>query len=229
MAIGRGGDQHIPRPPHAPPGGPPPWAHLASDQRAVDLARVRDAVTAAPPGRPIAATLPSARAAAVLVPVFEEQGLARLVLTRRAAHLPSHRGEVAFPGGKLHAGESAEDGALREASEEVGMDPAGVEVIGRLDELATVAGRFALTPVVGVLGERPTLVANPGEVARIFDVSIAELLDEETFHEERWELPGMGERPMYFFDVAGETVWGATARILHDLLHLVTDGRVGGR
>jgi hypothetical protein len=66
------------------------------------------------------------------------------------------------------------------------------------------------------------LVPNPGEVARIFDVALVDLLDGDVYHEERWELPGMGLRPMYFFDIAGETVWGATARILHDLLVLVT-------
>src|SRR5436190_1212132 len=134
MATARGGDQHIPRPPQARAGGPPPWADLGTEDRAVDLARVRKAIAAAPPGRPIAATLPAARAAAVLVPVFEEDGLARLVLTRRAGHLPSHRGEVAFPGGKLHPGESPERGALREAWEEVGIEPAAVEIVGELDE-----------------------------------------------------------------------------------------------
>jgi hypothetical protein len=59
-------------------------------------------------------------------------------------------------------------------------------------------------------------------VARAFDVAVAELLEPDVYHEERWDLPGMGERPMHFFEVAGETVWGATARILYDLLLLVT-------
>jgi 8-oxo-dGTP pyrophosphatase MutT (NUDIX family) len=168
--------------------------------------------------------MPAARAAAVLVPVFEEEGLARVVLTRRASHLPSHRGEVAFPGGKVHEGETAEAGALREACEEVGIRPADVDVVGPLEEMATVAGRFVLAPFVGILPGRPVLVPDPGEVARAFDVSVAELLDADVYHEERWEIPGMGERPMHFFEVAGETVWGATARILYDLLVLVTDG-----
>jgi len=97
-----------------------------------------------------------------------------------------------------------------------------VEVIGALEELSTVASQFVLAPFVGLLPGRPTLVPNPAEVARVFDVSLAELLDDDVYHEERWELPGMGMRPMYFFDIAGETVWGATARILHDLLVLVT-------
>src|SRR5205085_644860 len=101
-------------------------------------------------------------AAAVLVPVFEEDGVARLVLTRRASHLSSHQGEVAFPGGKLLPGESVDGGALREAFEEVGIRPGEVEIVGQLDELATVAGRFVLSPVVGVLPGRPTLAPDPG-------------------------------------------------------------------
>jgi len=222
MARARAGEQHIPRPPHVEPGHPPPWAAFDNGQRAIDVECVRRAVAAAPPGRPLTPTVPGAQAAAVLVPVFEEDGLARLVLTRRSTNLPSHQGQVAFPGGKVHDGETPEAGALREAYEEVGLRPADVDVIGALEELATVASQFVLAPFVGVLSGRPELVPNPGEVARIFDVAVAELLDTDVYHEERWELPGMGLRPMHFFDIAGETVWGATARILHDLLVLVT-------
>jgi 8-oxo-dGTP pyrophosphatase MutT (NUDIX family) len=229
VASGRGGEQRIPRPPEVKAGSPAPWAELTEGERAVTVAQVRRAVAGAPEGRPIAAPLPSARAAAVLVPVFEEHGVARLVLTRRASHLPSHQGEIAFPGGKLHPGESAEHGALREAFEEVGIEPADVEIVGDLDDLATVAGRFVLSPIVGVLAKRPVLTPDPGEVARVFDVSFADLLDGDTYHEERWELPGIGERPMYFFELEGETVWGATARILHELLVMVTGTRVGER
>jgi len=222
MAAARGGEQHIPRPPQFRPGGPPPWSALRDDERAVTVEQIRKAVEAAPAGRPLAPTVPGAQAAAVLVPVFEEDGVARLLLTRRSTNLPSHQGQVAFPGGKVHAGETAEAGALREAHEEVGIRPEDVEVVGALQELSTVASQFVLAPFVGVLPERPSLVPNPGEVARAFDVAVAELMKPDVYHEERWELPGMGERPMHFFDIADETVWGATARILHDLLALVT-------
>src|SRR4051794_39476218 len=197
MAPARGGEQHIPRPPHVEAGQPPPWASLPSDARAVSVDLVRKAVEAAPLGRPLTPTVPGAQAAAVLVPVFEEEGLARLVLTRRSTNLPSHQGQVAFPGGKVHDGETAEAGALREAHEEVGIRPEDVDVVGALEELATVASQFVLAPFVGVLPERPVLTPNPGEVARIFDVAVAELMEPDVYHEERWELPGMGERPMH--------------------------------
>ena len=89
----------------------------------------------------------------------------------------------------------------------------------------TLAGRFALAPFVGVLPRRPELVPNPAEVARVFDVSLAELLDGDAYREEHWELPGLGERPMHFWELEGDTVWGATARILYDLLTLLTGTR----
>jgi 8-oxo-dGTP pyrophosphatase MutT (NUDIX family) len=216
------GHQHIPRPPHVGVGGPPPWATLSNGDRAVTVEQVRKAVEVAPAGRPLAPTVPGAQAAAVLVPVFEEDDLARLVLTRRSTNLPSHQGQVAFPGGKVHEGETSEAGALREAHEEVGIPPGDVEVVGPLEELATVASQFVLAPFVGILPARPALVPNPAEVARAFDVSFADLMEDGVYHEERWDLPGMGNRPMHFFDVADETVWGATARILYELLALVT-------
>jgi 8-oxo-dGTP pyrophosphatase MutT (NUDIX family) len=217
------GQQRIPRPPHVESGGPPPWAGLDERARqAVDLERIRKAVAGADPGRPLAPTIPTAQAAAVLVPLFEEDGHVRMVLTRRSSDLPSHQGEVAFPGGKVHAGEALEAAALREAHEEVAIEPDQVDIVGPLEELATVVGRFVLSPFVGVLPQRPALVPNPGEVARVFDVSIANLLDPDVYHQEVWDLPGLRERPMHFFEVADETVWGATARILFDLLTLIS-------
>src|SRR3989442_1057181 len=176
-------------------------------------------------GRPPPPPPPWAVGAAFLVPFWGAGGQPRLVLPRRSSDLPSHQGEVAFPGGKVHEGEALEAAALREANEEVGIRPDEVEIVGQLEQLATVAGRFALAPFVGVLPGRPVLVPNPAEVARVFDVTVAELLDAKVYREEHWERPGMGERPMHFWELEGDTVWGATARILYDLLTLLTDTR----
>src|SRR5437868_15177773 len=123
MAAARGGEQRIPRPPNVGVGDAPPWATLDDGARAITVDRIRDAVAGAPAGRPIAPTVPGAQAAAVLVPVFEEDGLARLVLTRRSTNLPSHQGQVAFPGGKVHAGAPPEAGALREAHADARIPP----------------------------------------------------------------------------------------------------------
>jgi 8-oxo-dGTP pyrophosphatase MutT (NUDIX family) len=120
-------------------------------------------------------------------------------------------------------------GALREADEEVGIAPGAVTVLGTLTTLPTVSSNTLMTPVVGTLARRPEVEANPGEVERIFDVALADLVADGVFHEELWRssersaalgIPP-GEFPVWFFDVAGETVWGATARSLTELLCLV--------
>ena len=232
--------QVIPRPQQSRAGRPARWAELhESGRRSIALERVRAAVAAggswvaqAPdPRRQIAAFagMPPGRAAAVLVPLYEEEGETRVVLTVRSSDLSSHRDEVAFPGGRLDAGEKATDGALREAWEEVGLDPDAVSVIGTLHDLATSSSNTIVTPVVGTLESCPSLTANPGEVARIFDLALADLLLDGVFHEEWWSVPGShhlggrqeGEFPVWFFEAGGEIIWGATARILVDLLSLV--------
>jgi 8-oxo-dGTP pyrophosphatase MutT (NUDIX family) len=168
------------------------------------------------------------RDCAVLVAAYEQDGEARVVLTRRAATLSRHRGEVAFPGGRLDPGEPALAAALREAHEEVGLAPEAVRPIGWLRPIVTFASGSIIRPFVGTLARRPQLTAAPGEVARAFDVSVAALLDDGTFHEERWRRPtprpagADGTFPIYFFEVDDEVVWGATARILTELCCLVT-------
>ena len=158
------------------------------------------------------------RRSAVLVPVFEEGGEAWMVLTRRAQHMRNHRGEVAFPGGRQDEDEALVDTAQREAQEEIGLDPDTVEVVAELDHLITISSRAAIVPYVGILPGRPAeLTPNPEEVELILTLPFAELLRDGTYHGEWWDLWG-AEREMAFFDVVGDTIWGATARILHGLL-----------
>lgn len=229
----RGGSQRIPRPESARAGRPPAWAHVEPADRRFSLADVRTAaVRFAAPTRIEAPR--TARPAAVLVAFFEEDGEARVILTKRPETMPSHQGEIAFPGGKFEPGVDAtlQDAAVREAREEIGLDPALVEVVAELTSMTTVAGRFVLTPFVGLLEGRPRLAPDFTEVVSVFDVSVSELLDDAAYREERWDLPpGLGseaglDRPIHFFELPGETVWGATARILADFLeHLVMTTR----
>ena len=171
-----------------------------------------------PPPRKIPHEPDSTRESAVLVPVFEEDGEAWLLVTRRAQHLRNHRGEISFPGGRKDEGETLVETALREAEEEVGLDPATVEIVGELDHLTTISTGAAIVPYVGVLPGRPTdLVPNPDEVELVLTVPFAELLREDTYHGELWHLWG-ADREMAFFDVVGDTIWGATARMIHGLL-----------
>jgi len=219
---GRGGAQRIPRPSSFSEGDPPPWAGLAPELRHLTLADVRAACATLPVPRESFGAAPETRPAAVLLALFEEDGEARVILTKRPETMPSHQGEIAFPGGKHEPGIDADlrATALREAHEEIGLDPDLVEVVAELDHLVTVSARFALTPFVGLLRERPALVPHVREVDAVFDVALGELLRDDVFREERWEVPpemlvGVGkDRAIHFFELAGETVWGATARVL---------------
>jgi 8-oxo-dGTP pyrophosphatase MutT (NUDIX family) len=167
---------------------------------------------------------PGSRPAAVLVPLFEEAAEAHVILTRRSSALRSHTGEVSFPGGRLDGDELPLAAALREAGEEVGLDPFEVEIVGQLSPLSTFSSRSTITPFVGVLGYRPHLHPNPAEVERVFDISLAELVSDGVYRQELWELPDVGWREMNFFELTGDTVWGATARMLKELLELVLEG-----
>ena len=166
------------------------------------------------------------RASAVLLPLYEADGDTRVVLIKRPETMSSHRGEIAFPGGKFEAGVDADlrETALREACEEVGLPPGEVEVVARLDGIATVATRFTITPFVGFLARRPELTPNPLEVARILEVSLSDLLDPDAYREERWDTH-TANFDVHFYDLDDETVWGATARILTGFLGHLVAGR----
>lgn len=223
----RGGRQHIPRPAGWRVGGPAPWAHLSAAERRFTVADVVTAFAVHPPARRDHFAGDGARAAAVLVPVFEEEGEARLILTKRPDTLPTHQGQIAFPGGKLDPGVDRDlvDAALREAHEEIALDRDSVEIVAELDHIGTVVSAFLIAPFVGVLPARPIVAAHPREVTAVFDVALSELLDDATWREERWDMPWAHDASMTFFELADETVWGATARILTNLLAHLTDSR----
>ncbi len=214
----RGGPQRIPRPPGTRPGDRAPWHDLvdAAAGLGIDQIRSRLAEVGAPRSSPIE-RLP-VRASAVLAPLYEDGDGVHVILTRRAWHLRSHTGEVSFPGG----GQEDHDPdlratALRETHEEIGLDPAAVEIVGELDHLATVTSRSFIVPYVGLLEGRPDVEPDPNEVDAVLHVPITELLLPEVYREERWGFRGI-DRPIWFFELVGDTVWGATAAMLRDLL-----------
>lgn len=151
--------------------------------------------------------------AAVLVPIVERPEGMTVLLTRRTAHLRSHAGQISFPGGKSEPHDtSAEDTALREAEEEIGLPREQVEIIGRLRQRTTGTG-FHVTPVVGLIEPAVALVPDPGEVETIFEVPLPFVLDPENHRIETRLIKGL-ERQFYVMPYEGHYIWGLTARLL---------------
>ncbi len=155
--------------------------------------------------------------AAVLVPLFsDEAGDVRVVLTKRPTTMPTHAGHIAFPGGRP----DPEDGgpvetALREAEEEVGIPPESVEVMGYLPVIHTVEFPLFVVPVVGRLPGVPDLRPSPREVEKVYVPKVEDLADDGGWSYELWR-----GRKVWFFDLEGDVLWGATARMVRDLVGL---------
>ena len=206
-----GGQQIIQRPEVWSPGPQAPWPVGASPSMDQLLAVVAgDEV-------PIIAPFPDARESAVLVVLTDGPDGPEVLLTRRSWEMRTHRGEVSFPGGGVDAGETMSEAALREAHEEVGLDPSVVTLHGELAHIHTWVSRSYIVPTVATVPERFELSAQTMEVDRVLWVPLREFTRADTYRSERW-----GDRPsdfvLHFFELDNETVWGATARILVDLL-----------
>lgn len=160
------------------------------------------------------------RPAAVLVPVQERADGDHLVLTQRAEMLSSHRGQVAFPGGRVDDQDSGLlAAALRESHEEVGIRPRDVRVLGQLDQI-TAASNYLVTPFVGVIPFPYEFHLNPAETTAVFSVPVSALLDPGCLSVEPRYFPPGRHDPIYHFHYEGWDIWGATARIIKQLLEL---------
>ena len=168
--------------------------------------------------------LPHARKAAVLLILFEYEGATTIVFIRRASTLRAHSGEIAFPGGGVDATDSSVVmAALREAQEEIGLEPGRVEVLGLLHPVFTVVSNYLIVPVVAYLPQGlGTLQLQAAEVTEIILASLSGLIDPTVthFHTERWSRDGR-TRIVYFYDYGEYRIWGATARILNGLLEVL--------
>nr|WP_202613801.1 CoA pyrophosphatase [Halostella pelagica] len=166
--------------------------------------------------------------AAVLIPVVERDGEAHLLFTKRAEHLGEHPGQMSFPGGgREPEDEDLQATALREAREEIGLDPEETEVLGRIDDIRTVT-EYSVTPFVARVPDRE-YEPDDGEVAEIAVLSVADMLDDANYDYERREHPHYGEVVIHYFRVDGYTVWGATGRIVVDFFELTTNWRAPER
>jgi len=159
--------------------------------------------------------------AAVLVPIVD-RGEPSLLFAKRTERVGHHKGQISFPGGVVRPEDpSLLDAALRECEEEIGLAPREVEPLGALDDTETVATQFVITPFVGLIREPPAWRPDGEEIEKVIEVPLPALLQDGSFRVETWERAG-GTRSVYFFDYEGETIWGATARILKHYLELVT-------
>src|SRR5687767_12464081 len=163
-----------------------------------------------------------ARTAAALLLIYPGESGAAVPLTVRASGLTRHAGQISLPGGATDPGETLADAALREASEEIGVDPAAVRVLGELTPVHVLVSGFTLHPVVGVTDVRPAFQAAPSEVDEILEVSLADLRDASRIRRGTRVREGMAVEYPYF-DLHGHQVWGATAMVLGEFIYILQD------
>jgi 8-oxo-dGTP pyrophosphatase MutT (NUDIX family) len=215
---------------------PRPARRAPCDLRALDdvRARVADGVAASLPGPAAQALLApaprpgwrpgeppqDARDAAALLFVYERDGRAHLVLTRRSAHLPTHAGQISLPGGGLADGETVTGAALREADEELGLRADDVRLLGELTALFIPVSGYLLHPIVATADGPQRFTPHEPEVAEVIETSLEGLADPRRQRVETWHRAGVAYR-VPLFDVHGHVVWGATAMVLAEFLALL--------
>jgi 8-oxo-dGTP pyrophosphatase MutT (NUDIX family) len=162
--------------------------------------------------------------AAVLVPIQERADGDYLVLTKRADGLPTHKGHIAFPGGRINSGDAnAVEAALRESHEEIGLPPDCVRILGQLDQVTAGYG-FVVTPVVAVIPSHCHFRLDPAETTAVASVPLKALMEPSNFTID--DHLSLGGHPSYHFYVNGWDVWGVTARIIVQFVELVYDFQV---
>ena len=181
--------------------------------------RLRLSLATAPTDPPLEGDVPELRdgaskAAAVLIAVTDRPAPG-VLLTVRRENMRTHAGQIAFPGGRLDPGEDEVAAALREAHEEIGLDPAAVEIVGTIEPYRTITG-YLVTPVIGVVPPDLPLAPHEHEVADLFEAPLAFLLDPANQHR-RSALFAGAERHYYEIPWQGRRIWGATAAMTINL------------
>ncbi len=161
------------------------------------------------------------RPSAVLVPVFCKEKECYVLFTRRSRSLVFHRGQVCFPGGAPEPDDSSLlQTALREAKEEIGLGPEDVEIVGELDDSCTLSSGYIISPFVAFIPHPYPFTLNYNEVEGIFSIPLSALLDENTFRQGYYPAENR-TGPGYAYEYEGNIIWGATARILKQLIELL--------
>jgi 8-oxo-dGTP pyrophosphatase MutT (NUDIX family) len=158
---------------------------------------------------------------AVLVPLFKENGKYHIVFIRRSITVPTHQGQIAFPGGARHKSDTTLlETALRESQEEIGLRKGDVQVLGELDDQITTTSNFILTPFLGVIPWPYIFTLSKREVERLIFIPVNYLMD-ESHRKPDMEKLGGEDYPSFAYYHQGKRIWGATARILYKLLDII--------
>ena len=160
--------------------------------------------------------------AAVLIPIFFKDNQAHLLFTLRSDNLEHHKSQISFPGGKRETTDrSLEETALREAQEEIGLNPEHVDILGRTDDFLTNTF-FLVTPYVGLFDYPYPFKVNGGEIERLIEVPLTALLDERNFSVQPWEKNGHVWQ-VHYYRYGQDVIWGVTGFILSNFLAIVFD------
>ncbi len=158
---------------------------------------------------------------AVLLPLYIKNGEYYLLFIQRTNRVRDHKGQISFPGGAYEEDDNTfQRTALRETSEEVGIDEKDIEVLGELDDIITIGSSYIISPFVGIIPWPYDIKVDEWETEETIEVPLAALLDSANVREETDILDGR-EIPAYFYHYGGKVIWGATARILHQFLGIV--------
>lgn len=172
----------------------------------------------------------SARQSAVLIALYPSQDAWNTILIKRPDYDGAHSGQVSFPGGKAEPTDpDLAFTALREANEEVGIEPHGVELIGRLTELYIPASNFMVHPFIGVLGNRPQLRADLHEVRQVLEVGLPHFFKDGIQSETDIAFKNGFKLKAPYYDVQGHVVWGATAMIISELKQVIEEAGLVGQ
>jgi 8-oxo-dGTP pyrophosphatase MutT (NUDIX family) len=187
----------------------------------VDLEAVRKRTEAALADRPRRVVEQGGLIPAAVLLLLTNRGGAHIVFAKRTERVAHHKGQFSFPGGIVETWDGSRlETALREAQEEIGLPRSAVAILGMLDDMETRATQFVITPFVGLIRDPVSYTPDGREIERVLEVPLEALLEPANFRVEMWERNGEVQ-PVYFYEYDGETIWGATARILKQFLDLV--------
>ncbi len=187
----------------------------------MDLETLRRRIEAALADRPRKVVEPEGLVPAAVLLLLTNPAGPHILFAKRTEKVSHHKGQISFPGGIVETWDGSRlEAALREAQEEIGLAPEAVEVLGTLDDTETQSTRFVITPFVGLIREPVRYAPDGKEIEKVLEVPLGAVLNPANFRVEMWERDNT-TRPVYFFEFDGETVWGATARILKQFVDVV--------